>query len=114
MDVNIKLKGKIISRAKYCESFFSKTKGLMFSKKLQKGKSIILVDKFEPRFGSVIGMFFVFFSIDIIFLDSNKKVVDVRSAKPFQSYIAPKGSARYAIEMNKGENILKVGDKVSF
>lgn len=114
MGVNIKLNGEVVSKARYCESFFSKTKGLMFSKKLKKGRSLILVDDFEPRFGSVIGMFFVFFPLDIIFLDSNKKVVDVRDAKPFQSYIAPKKSAKYAIEMNKGENILKIGDKVTF
>ena len=109
MDVNILLKNKVISNAKYCNSFFSKSIGLMFSRKLEKGKSIILE-------GSNLNlhMFFVFFPLDIIYLDSSKKVVDIRQAYPFVSFVVPKEKAKYVIEMNKGENILKVGDKVEF
>jgi uncharacterized protein len=113
-EVDIKFDGKIISRARYCSSLFSKTKGLMFSKKLKKGKSVILVSDFGPRFGSAIGMLFVFFPLDVVFLNKNKEVVDVRKAYPFLSHIVPKKNSKYVIEMNKGENKLRMGDKVSF
>jgi len=112
--VNIKFKGKVISKAKYCDGYFSKFMGLMFSKKLNSGKSVILVCDFNSRFFCAIHMLFVFFPLDIIFLDSDKKVVDVRKAYPFVSFIAPRKEAKYVIEMNKGENILKIGDKVTF
>ena len=99
--------GKKISKAKYCNSIFSKFKGLMFSNKLKKGRSIILVGN-----NLSLHMFFVFFPIDIVYLDSNKKVVEIRQAIPFLSFIRPKKKSKYVIEMNRGENVLKIGDKV--
>jgi uncharacterized membrane protein (UPF0127 family) len=59
-------------------------------------------------------MLFVFFPLDVVFLNAKKEVVDVREAFPFKSLITPKKKAKYIIEMNKGENVLKIGDKVSF
>jgi uncharacterized protein len=114
MDVNIKLNGKVISKGKLCNDYFSKFRGLMFSKKLKKENSVILVCDFESRFCCAIHMLFVFFPLDVIFLNKKKEVVDIRKSYPFVSFIAPKSNSKYVIEMNMGENILKIGDKVIF
>lgn len=112
--MDVKLKNRVISKTKTLDSFFSKFRGLMFSKKLDKGKSLIFILDSESRFNSMIHMLFVFFPIDVVFLNSSKKVVDVRKAYPFVSFILPKFKSKYVLEMNAGENVLKVGDKVNF
>jgi len=114
MDVDVKFKGKVIFKGKLCKNFFSKFRGLMFSKKLKKSRCLIFVNDFQSRINSSIHMLFVFFPIDVVFLDFNYEVVDVRTAYPFISFIMPKKKAKYVIEMNKGENILKVKDRVIF
>ena len=111
--MDVKLNNKVIFRAKILNNFFSKFKGLMFSR-LEKGKSLIFVLDFESRLNSAIHMLFVFFPLDVVFLDASKKVVDVRKAYPFVSFILPRFKSKYVIEMNAGENVLKVGDRVSF
>lgn len=114
MDVDVKFNGKVVSKGQLRNDFFSQLNGLMFSKKLKKGSSLILDRGYESRIDSGIHMLFVFFSLDVVFLNAKKEVVDVGSARPFISVITPKKRARYILEMNKGENVLKVGDKVSF
>ena len=113
MDVNLKSKDANY-KAKLCDDFFSKLKGLMFSKRLNRGECVILSNDYESRINSSIHMLFVFFPLDVVFLDSEKKVVDVRRAKPFVSLIIPRRGAQYVVEMNAGENLLKIGEKVSF
>lgn len=47
-------------------------------------------------------MFFVFYPIDVIFLDSEMKIVEIKeNFKPFTIY-KPKKKARYVIELPKG------------
>lgn len=67
---------------------------------------------------TTIHMLFVFFPIDVVWLDKNKKVVDKReNVKPFTPWITPGKAAKYVIELprntarhiNKG-CILKVVD----
>ncbi len=47
-------------------------------------------------------MFFVIFPIDVLFLDKNRKVVDLKeNFKPFTFY-TPKAKAKYVIELPNG------------
>ena len=47
-------------------------------------------------------MLFVFFPIDVLFLDKNKKVADIKkNFKPF-SYYTPKAKAKYVVELPVG------------
>ncbi len=79
----------------YCETFFSKFKGLMFSKK----KNLVFVLNKESRFNSGIHTFFVFFPINVYWLDEEKNIVDFRiNVKPF-SIIIPKKKAKYVVEI---------------
>ena len=79
----------------------------------------------KPDFGMVflfgterkadLHMLFVFFPIDVLFLDKNKKVVDIKkNFKPF-SYYAPKVRAEFVIELPVGRlKNTKIGDEISF
>jgi len=89
---------------KICKNSFNKTRGLMFSKK----KNLILVFNKEKRIS--LHMFFVFFPIDVLFLDKNKKIVEIKkNFKPFTFYTS-KQKAKYAVELTANHNY-KIGEK---
>ena len=78
-----------------CDNFFTKFRGLMFSKK----KNLIFNLNKESRINSIIHTFFVFYNIDVYWLDQNKNIVDFRlKVKPFTIKI-PKKKAKYIIEL---------------
>ena len=62
-------------------------------------------------------MLMVFYPIDVLFLDKNKKVVEVKeNFKPF-SFYAPKNKALYIIELPQDSikhSRTKIGDKIEF
>jgi len=67
----------------------------MFSRK----KNLVFVLDKESRINATIHMFFVFFSIDVYWLDKNKNIVDYRkNIKPFTIAI-PKKKAKYIVEL---------------
>ena len=83
---------------KECNTFFTRFRGLMFSKP----DNLIFDLKRETRLGSSIHTMFVFFPINVYWLDSNKKVVDFcLNLRPF-TFKIPKKKARYIIELKKG------------
>lgn len=102
--VMIKCKGEVLlSKVKYCDTFLSRMLGLMFSRKLSKKEGAILVADRESKEATSIHMFFVFFPLDVFWLDKSLKVVDVkRGIKPFVPLIVPKGKAKYVLETSAG------------
>jgi len=109
---NITKKTVIAKETKFCKGI-NKYIGLMFSKKI---KDKALVFDFKSQKVSI-HMFFVFFPIDLIFLNENKIVVEIKeSLKPFQVY-KPKKKVRYLIEVQKGvigNSKTKVNDILEF
>ncbi|MBW2970946.1 DUF192 domain-containing protein [Candidatus Woesearchaeota archaeon] len=105
----------LASNSKICTSTFSKALGLMFSKKI-KDRGFVFVFNREQRI--MLHMVFVFFPIDILFLDSNNRVVDIKqNARPFQLRIAPRAKASYVIELPTStisKSGTKVGDMIKF
>lgn len=88
--------------------------GLRFKKMPGKDEALILDTKTESVIGSIVDMVFVFYEICVVWLDRNKNVVDVKTARPFRFYI-PRKKARYVIETNAANtNKFKVGQKISF
>ncbi len=107
-------KNKTISNnAKLLDHNLSKFIGLMFSK--QQNKALIF--KFNKENVISLHMLFVFYPIDVLFLDKNKTVVDKKeNFKPF-AFCKSKKKTMYAIEIPNG--ILKktktcIGDKIKF
>ncbi len=99
-------------RAIRCSSSFSKALGLMFSRK---SKTLLFI--FEKEKIVSLHMFFVLFPIDVIYLDRNKKVVQMRkNFKPFRILIAKK-PARYIMELPDktiDRTDTRLGDIISF
>ena len=86
---------KIPKGTKICKDFLSRAKGLMFA---SKPKPTLLVFQKESKVG--IHMLFVFFPLDIIWLDSKYKIVDIRkNVKPFSGVYYPNTPAKYVLEL---------------
>lgn len=92
-------KNIIISRnIRFCNNVVSKAIGLMFSKKSDKS----LIFTFKKEKIMPLHMLFVFYPIDVLFLDKEKKVVEMKeNFRPF-SYYTPKNKAKYVIELPEG------------
>ncbi|MBW2992195.1 DUF192 domain-containing protein [Candidatus Woesearchaeota archaeon] len=109
-------KNKTLAKeSKIYKNMFSKAKGLMFSKKIT-NKSIIFPFNKEEKWS--LHMLFVFFPIDVLWLNKNKEVVDIKqNFKPFSLIAKPKEKASYVIELpnNTIKNTnTEIGDKLSF
>jgi len=101
------------------ESFISRMKGLMLSDK----KDLVLVSPREDIVASCIHMFFMLYPIDVIWLDSTKKVVDLkRRVLPFNPLnpktwriYKPRKRAKYVIELGNGDvKNTEIGDSIEF
>ncbi|NTV24507.1 MAG: hypothetical protein HGA85_09185 [Nanoarchaeota archaeon] len=103
---------RICSDTKVIRSTLGKAIGLMFSKK--KSDSC-LIFAFNPPRKIDLHMFFVFYSIDLIFLGKNREVIEIKqSFRPFTFYF-PKTAAAYVIEAEEGASrLVKLGDRISF
>ena len=87
----------ICTGAKLCKSIFSKAAGLMFSK-----SPTPLIFTFNKEKIVPLHMLFVFFPIDVLFLDKNREIVEIKeSLMPFEFY-TPKKKAMYIIELPEG------------
>ena len=85
MNYRIYLGETIISKnSKFCKNTFSKARGFMlnFSKKYD---SIILRSK-----NTSIHMLFVFFPLQIVWLNSKFEIVDIKKAYPFMPILSSK------------------------
>lgn len=111
----IKCNGKkICSRVKYFHSVFAKAIGLMFHFRSPDTGYVFVFDSMKEPFSISIHNFFVFFPIDVVYLDSSRRVVDVvHSFRPFTPLYVPKKSAQYIIEFPFHVDV-KTGDMISF
>jgi uncharacterized protein len=97
---------RVIAVDKVCKSFLSKSLGLMFS-----GKKTLLFVFSKPQ-QIALHNWFVFFPLTLVFLDEEKRVVEVkRRFMPFSLY-SSKVAAQYVIEI-PGEFDVGVEDKIT-
>ncbi|ASJ00668.1 DUF192 domain-containing protein [Thermococcus gorgonarius] len=90
---------------KVADSFLKRFRGLMMVKNI--GYALVFYLPSETRVNAAIHTFFMLEEIDVIWLDSSRKVVDFRKAKKWRLY-SPKNPARYIIEGPVG--LIKVLD----
>jgi uncharacterized membrane protein (UPF0127 family) len=58
---------------------------------------------------------FMLRTIDMVFVNSKREIVDIKKAKPFKPLIKPKTPARYVIELPEGmSRAFKKGEKLAF
>jgi len=97
----------IAERAIIADNMFSRMKGLLGRKNMEKGEAIVL----KPC--NSIHTFFMAFSIDVIFVDNSNTVVRLFPAIP-PWRMTPFIKASYCIEMPSGSanSLLKQGDLI--
>jgi uncharacterized protein len=97
-----------------CETFWSQVWGAMFT---PKSHFIPLLFDFKKTFKINIHMFCVFFPLDILWLDEQKKVVYIKKhAKPF-TFVSCPVQAKYVVEVPAGtisNTQTKKGDVLEF
>ena len=97
-------------KSKLCNNFFSKGLGLMFTFNPQ---SALLVNNSESIISSNIHMFFMFYSIDVYWLNKNFEVVNKKlNLKPFTFNHSSKYPAMYILEVPVNSISLDIGDKI--
>ncbi|GAB4321161.1 MAG: hypothetical protein Kow00117_10460 [Phototrophicales bacterium] len=105
----------ILRKAKWCASFWCHLKGLQFVRNLPEDEGLLFVTGKETRSQATIHMFFMFFSIGIVWLDSQGKVVDKKLAKPWRPAYAPSLPAQYYIEARPSVlDKVQIGDILQF
>ncbi len=102
---------KIISKnEKHCKSFFSQALGLMFSPR----NNLIMGFSQEQKIS--LHNFFVFYPLEILILDKNKKVVESKkNFLPFTVY-NPVNKCKFVVELGRKESKgkVKINDNLFF
>jgi len=105
----------VLGRAKWCASFWCHFRGLQLVPKLPHSQGLIFVNGSESVANSAIHMFFMMFSIGVVWLDASGQVVDKKLAKPWRPYYASSTPAQYYIEANPDVlDRVQVGDVLQF
>ena len=96
-----------------CDTPSKKIRGLMFRKKHK--KTLLFVFSKPGRVMNAIHSFFVFFPFDAVWLDEEKRVIQVQRIKPFTFIAYPKRPAKYLLEMPIGKaKRIHEGQKINF
>ncbi len=108
--------GKVVlAQAKLCISFWSHFKGLQLVRHLDDSEGLLFVTPREGKAQTTIHMFFMLFSIGVVWLDAKGTVVDKQLAKPWRPAYAPKSAAQYFIEANPSIlQRVEIGDRLRF
>ena len=105
----------LVVNVKYCDTFFSKLKGLMFSRELKPEKGIIIVEKNESRMNTAIHMMFMNYDITALWLDKNMVIIDKVLAKKWVPYYSSKKPAQFVVELHKSRfSEYSIGDELVF
>lgn len=74
---------------------------------------VFIFDRMKQPYEIMIHNIFVFFPIDVYYLDSEFRVVDfVKGFKPFSLCFKPKHKAKYVVEYVSGVVNFKKGEKI--
>ena len=99
----------------YCDSFFSRLRGLTLRFNLSDEEGLLLVQSRDSRVDAAIHMLGVFIDLAVAWINEAGEVVDVRLARRWRPIYVPKRPARYILEMSPSRlNDFRVGDKVEF
>jgi len=77
------------------DTFSKRFRGLMLARGIN--HALVFILPAETRINASIHTFFMLSDIDVIWLDSSRRVVDLKTAKKWRLY-APKKAAKYIIE----------------
>lgn len=110
-------KNKIIaSKIVYCDGLFRQGSGLMFRSKSAVEDTAWIFRFKKPR-RVTLTMFFVFFPIDVVFLDTHNNIIELKeNFMPFRNYTSKKEIVSF-LELKKGtirKYYIRVGQNLNF
>ncbi len=112
---NLNRSGNQPVTAGYCESFLCQLRGLTFRRDLRPDEGLLLVQRSESRLESSIHMLGMYIDLAVVWLDSSRRVVDVRLARRWRPAYFPRAAAQYVLEMPVERlDDFAIGDRVSF
>lgn len=113
--VNRDTREVLLDHVRWCNSRLCRLRGLQFRRKLNPGEALVLVKEKDSVAASSIHMFFVFFPIAAVWIDSRGTVTSAQLARPWRPYFASPEPACYVLETSPDflEKV-KVGDSVEF
>jgi uncharacterized membrane protein (UPF0127 family) len=105
----------LLEKARWCASPLCRLVGLQFRRRLKPGEALILAKRKDSVGESSIHMFFVFFPLAVVWINSQGKVTSAQLAKPWRPYYASPEPASFVLE-TEPEFLGKVaaGDYVDF
>ena len=105
----------LMKKVKFATNPWERMKGLMFEDIKKFNYALVFDFPNESKIGTSLHMLFVFFPIDVLFLNKKKEVVDKITLTPFTPNYTPKKSAKFVIELPKGKTATtKIGDKINW
>jgi len=105
----------LVEAARWCSSSLCRLRGLQFRRRLAPGEALILVEEMDTVMNSSIHMFFVFFPIAAVWINSQGRVTSAQLARPWRPYYASLEPARYVLETSPDFlTRIAVGDQVDF
>lgn len=105
----------VLARVRLCESFWCHFRGLQLVPRLPEDQGLLFVTQSEGRAHTTIHMFFMLFSIAVVWLDSSGTVVDKQLAKPWRPAYTPQSPAQYFIEaLPSLLDRVQIGDRLRF
>ncbi len=105
----------LLQRVKWCASFGTKLRGLMFRRTIAPDEGLVLAETRSSIAATSIHMFFVPFNIAAIWLDENGCIVHKVLAKAWRPYYASPKAARYVLEGPPALlDHVAIGDQLSF
>ena len=112
MKIQNKTQKMILSEdATLCPSLLQKARGLMFCRQ----RDLVFVEKKERRIP--LHMWFVFYPIDIVYCDKDKKIVEIKENFCPWAFYSPKNKAMYVLELRAGiieKTKTQVNDALAF
>lgn len=104
-----------LPRIKFCDSFPSRLRGLMFRPRLARDEGLILVINRDSRADASIHMLFVPFDLAVFWINTEMEVVDKVLAKSWRPAYFPARAARYTLEIHPDRfGDYEIGNKVQF
>jgi len=102
-------------QATYCDRYFCRLLGLMFRKRIPRGRGLVLVQNRMGRLSAAIHMLFVGMDLTVVWLDEKRQVVDVQLARSWRLNYLPSQPAKYILECaDSWLSSFQVGDQLSF
>ncbi len=105
----------VLPNMKYATGLLEISRGLMFAgkKRVKRGVVLVMPSDKDVKFGSSVTMFFCFYPLEILFVNSKYEVVDKKILRPWVPNYTPKEASKYIIESEVGSlKNIKIGDKI--